>query len=116
MALQPRATTIPAPFSFGPSQAFEGNDGSWSTFVIRVGTPEQVFHVMISTAGQETWIPVPEGCLATDPSNCGALRGVEPFESQPSNGFQVNAVGGLAARRIESANEEVNDLDPNQPL
>ncbi|KAE8441242.1 hypothetical protein EG329_005606 [Mollisiaceae sp. DMI_Dod_QoI] len=61
MGSQPRATTIPAPFSFGTSQAFEGNDGSWSTFVIRVGTPEQVFHVMISTAGQETWVPVPQG-------------------------------------------------------
>lgn len=91
MALQPRATTAPKPFSFAPSQAFEGNDGSWSTFVIRVGTPEQVFHVLISTAGQETWVPVPEGCLFTDPSNCGALRGVEPYLSQPSDGFQVNA-------------------------
>lgn len=90
--MQPRATTIPTPFSFGSSQAFEGNDGFWSTFVIHVGTPAQVFHVMISTAGQETWVPVPEGCLSTDPSNCGALRGVEPFESQNSNGFQVNAV------------------------
>ncbi|CZR56304.1 uncharacterized protein PAC_06192 [Phialocephala subalpina] len=91
MALQPRATTAPKPFSFAPSQAFEGNDGSWSTFAIRVGTPEQIFHVLISTAGQETWVPVPQGCLSTDPSNCGALRGVMPYLSQPSDGFQVNA-------------------------
>ncbi|RDW82839.1 hypothetical protein BP6252_03951 [Coleophoma cylindrospora] len=91
MALQPRSSATPAPFSFAPSQAWEGNDGLWSTFVIRIGTPEQVFHVLISTIGQETWVPVPEGCLDTDPSNCGALRGVMPFQNQASNGFQINA-------------------------
>ncbi|KAL3427887.1 eukaryotic aspartyl protease [Phlyctema vagabunda] len=91
MALQPRIATRPAPITFAPSQAFEGNDGPWSTFVIRIGTPEQVFHVHISTASQETWIPVPEGCLSTDPSDCGALRGAMPFQNQPSNGFQVDA-------------------------
>jgi len=92
MRLQPRATQVPAPFSFAPSQAFEGNDGPWSTFAIRVGTPEQVFHVLISTAGQETWVPVPEGCLSTDPSNCGALRGALPFNNEPSDGFNISAV------------------------
>ncbi|RDW76161.1 hypothetical protein BP5796_06982 [Coleophoma crateriformis] len=91
MALQPRSSATPVPFSFAPSQAWEGNDGPWSTFVIRVGTPEQVFHVLISTIGQETWVPVPEGCLDTDPSNCGALRGVMPFQNQASSGFQINA-------------------------
>jgi hypothetical protein len=92
MGLQRRKATIPAPFSFAPSQTWDGNDGSWSTFVIGVGTPEQTFKVLISTAGQETWVPVPDGCLATDPSNCGNLRGAETFQNQPSDGFQVNAV------------------------
>lgn len=94
MALQPRApaTGSPSPYVFATSQAFEGNDGPWSTVVIRVGTPEQIFHVLISTNGQETWVPVPEGCLDTDPSNCGELRGVLQFRNQRSNGFQVNSV------------------------
>ncbi|CAG8980566.1 hypothetical protein HYALB_00002564 [Hymenoscyphus albidus] len=91
MELQTRANKTPAPFSFAPSQIFEGNDGKWSTFALRVGTPEQIFHVLISTAGQETWVPVPEGCLSTDPSDCGAQRGVLPFRNQPSSGFQINA-------------------------
>lgn len=116
MALQPRAMTAPKPFSFAPSQAFEGNDGSWSTFVIRVGTPEQVFHVLISTAGQETWVPVPEGCLPTDPNNCGALRGVEPYLSQPSDGFQVNAVSFNTMLNNSSAEIVVHHLGPNQSL
>ncbi|RDW65184.1 hypothetical protein BP5796_09876 [Coleophoma crateriformis] len=96
IALQPRATTVPAAISFAPSQEFQGNDGPWSTFVITVGTPAQVFHVLITTAGQETWVPVPEGCLSTDPSDCGALHcgeqvGALPFDNVPSNGFDVNA-------------------------
>jgi hypothetical protein len=82
--------TIPAPFVFSPSQEWDGNDGSWSTFIIRVGTPPQTFRVLPSTAGQETWIPVPEGCLSTDPTNCGDLRGVYPFQGTQS-GFQANA-------------------------
>ena len=93
MALQLRAPATPSPISFAPSQAWEGNDGPWSTFAIRVGSPEQVFHVLISTAGQETWIPVPEGCLPSDPTDCGAQRGALPFQNQPSRGFQTNAVG-----------------------
>ncbi len=97
MSSQPSSAA--KPFSFSPSQAWEGNDGPWSTFVITVGTPEQVFHVLISTAGQETWVPLPQGCLPTDPSNCGSLRGVLPFLNQPSDGFQVNSV-----RSFESVN------------
>jgi len=92
MWLEKRSDTLPEPFSWSPSQAFEGNDGSWSTFVVRIGEPDQDFHVLISTAGQETWVPVIDGCLPTDPSNCGALRGVLPFNNQYSGGFQVNAV------------------------
>ncbi len=60
--------------------------------MIRVGTPAQVFAVFISTAGQETWVPVPEGCTPEDPSDCGTERGVYPFNGEPSTGFQVNAV------------------------
>jgi hypothetical protein len=82
-------TTIPAPYVFSPSQVWEGNDGSWSTFYIRVGTPEQNFRVLISTAGSETWVPVPEGCR-NDYPNCGQLRGVAPFNNAQSNGFQTN--------------------------
>jgi hypothetical protein len=82
--------TIPAPFVFQPSQVWDGDDGSWSTFIIRVGTPAQTFRVLPSTAGQETWIPVPEGCLASDPENCGDRRGVYPFQGKEL-GFQYNA-------------------------
>ncbi|KAF2814039.1 acid protease [Mytilinidion resinicola] len=82
--------TVPAPLVFSPSQSWDGNDGSWSTFTIRVGTPEQNFRVLPSTSGQEIWVPVPEGCISTDPSDCGDLRGVYPYDGKASSGFLAN--------------------------
>lgn len=93
-ALKKRKTEyFPISFIFSPSKLFEGNDGSWSTFIVRVGTPAQTFRVLISTAGQETWIPLVDGCAAFDPLNCGAMRGVQDFQNGPSGGFRTNLVG-----------------------
>ncbi|KAH0385488.1 acid protease, partial [Aureobasidium melanogenum] len=85
------ATAIPSPFSFAPSQYWDGNDGSWSSFMVRIGTPPQDFRVFPSTTGQETLIPVPEGCTQDDPANCGSLRGVMPFQGDADTGFLSNA-------------------------
>lgn len=82
--------TAPAPVVFAPSQAWDGNNGIWSTFVLRIGAPEQTFKVLPSTMSNEILIPVPEGCLETDPENCGTLRGVYPFQGEYSSGFQYN--------------------------
>ncbi|KAL6720917.1 hypothetical protein ACLMJK_000016 [Lecanora helva] len=65
----------------GILQFFEdGDDGSWSSFALRVGKPEQVSRVLPSTAGQATWVVTPGGCLpgevGTDPSmTCEESRG-----------------------------------------
>jgi len=82
-------TTIPAPYVFSPAQTWEGNDGSWSTFYVRVGTPSQNFRVLVSTAANSLVIPHPQGC-GNDYAECGPLRGVTPFNNANSNGFQVN--------------------------
>ena len=79
-----------SPFVVEPSQHWDGNDGSWSSFYIRVGVPEQRFRVFPATNAQEIWIPMPEGCISSDPSDCGARRGVEMFQSKKSSGFQTN--------------------------
>ena len=83
-----RNATTPPPFVFAPSQAWDGNDGSWSTFILRVGTPEQNFRVLPSTMSNEILIPVPDGCISSDPSDCGSRRGVYPFDGEQSTGFQ----------------------------
>src|ERR1700722_466159 len=72
-----RATTIPAPLSFTPAQNWEGVDGTWNTFVLRVGTPEQVVRVLISTASQQTWVVDPRGCPDDTQTNntCAESRG-----------------------------------------
>jgi hypothetical protein len=81
---------ISLPFSFAASQSWDGNAGSWSTFIVRIGTPPQDFNVLPSTNGQQTLVPVPQGCTSTDPSNCGALRGAFLFHGAASNGFESN--------------------------
>jgi len=90
MAIIKRATVVPAPYSVAPSQQWDGNDGYWSTFDVNVGTPGQNFRVLPSTAGSETWVPLPDGCQTNAPSNCPQLRGVENFDSAASTGFMHN--------------------------
>jgi len=95
MAFARRGAKTLEPFSVPPSQAWDGNDGKWSTFMIGVGTPAQTFRVLPSTAGQETWVPAPEGCellpnVSTE--QCGDMRGAQVFQNAPSDGFVVNEV------------------------
>ncbi|KAJ0118639.1 hypothetical protein J7T55_012892 [Diaporthe amygdali] len=81
------------PLSVDATEVWDGVDGSWSTFIVRVGTPEQYFSVLPSTANQQTWVPIPEGCDSSrvgNFSNCGDSRGVWPFENENSKGFQSN--------------------------
>lgn len=53
-----------------------GNDGAWSTSLIRVGDPPKELGVLVSTEIPETWVVVPDGCNPTsDPSNCTVARG-----------------------------------------
>lgn len=65
-------------FSFTPSGNWDGNDGAWSTFVIRVGTPYQYFRVLPSTNGQETLLPLSDQC-ENGKAWCGNARGVMPL-------------------------------------
>ncbi|KAK5110652.1 hypothetical protein LTR62_005692 [Meristemomyces frigidus] len=86
-------TTLAAPIAWTPSAYWDGNDGLWNTFTIGVGTPPQNFRILPSTAGQETWLPNPQGCTTADPSNsgyCGYLRGSLPYNGVNSSGFANN--------------------------
>ncbi|KAK9780491.1 putative Aspartic peptidase domain-containing protein [Seiridium cardinale] len=63
-----------------PSQYFEGHDGQWSTFNLRVGDPSQDLRVLVSTAAPETLVVLSEyGCEPPfniePPSDCPESRG-----------------------------------------
>lgn len=58
----------------------EGNDGPWSSFDLRVGTPSQYVRVLVSTASPESMVVLSGyGCstsvFATVPSDCAKGRG-----------------------------------------
>ncbi|KAF7449165.1 Asp domain containing protein [Pyrenophora tritici-repentis] len=91
MSLAAQGADAPQPYVVPPSTKFDGPDGSWSTFKISVGTPEQEFRVLPSTKSGVTFVVAPEGCLAgVDPSNCPDLRGINVFRSTQNTGFQVD--------------------------
>ncbi|KAF2873536.1 aspartic peptidase domain-containing protein [Massariosphaeria phaeospora] len=49
-------TAIAAPVSVAPNQDWDGIDGAWNTFSLRVGEPFQWARVGVSTASQQTWV------------------------------------------------------------
>ncbi|KAI0509651.1 aspartic peptidase domain-containing protein [Xylaria bambusicola] len=95
----PEALVIP------PSEYFEGNDGPWSTFNLRVGTPEQDVRVIVSTASPASFVVLSEyGCSTsvfdTVPTDCAVSRGnlLNPNESSSWHelglfGINENGVG-----------------------
>lgn len=73
--------------------ARDGDDGSWSSFALRVGTPEQIVRVLPSTAGQQTWVVSPQGCPpgrhGTSPAlSCNESRG-GLFDATQSSSWQA---------------------------
>jgi hypothetical protein len=76
----------------------EGNDGPWSSFFVRVGTPEQTVRVLVSTASPETLVVLSEyGCstsvFATVPDKCAVSRGVLFDPNQSSTWHDVGTYG-----------------------
>jgi len=53
----------------------DGNDGPWSSFQLRIGTPAQFPRVLISTTGYNSWVVLPQpGCNSSTVS-CANSRG-----------------------------------------
>ncbi|RDW58351.1 hypothetical protein BP5796_12281 [Coleophoma crateriformis] len=71
---------IPAPVVVPPSEYFDGVDGQWSSFALRVGTAAQIVRVLVSTNSPETMVVLPMGCTAAafsgaTPPDCATSRG-----------------------------------------
>ena len=87
-------------FSVPPSQVWDGNDGAWSTFVIRIGSPAQYFRVLPGVSSDETWVPAPDDC-GKGIGWCGNPRGVEPFNAGTS-GPASGSPSGLTLGSIDA--------------
>lgn len=75
-ALEPRTTAVPAPVSFAPDENWDGIDGPWSSFTLRIGTPQQFVRTFVSFQSYQTWAVLPQGCeAASDYSACAQQRG-----------------------------------------
>lgn len=68
-------------------------NGPWSSFALRVGSQQQIARVLVSTAGQATWVVLPDGCKA--PICAPSLRGgtFNINESQTWNGTGNYSLG-----------------------
>jgi hypothetical protein len=83
----------------------EGDDGPWSSFNIRVGTPEQNVRVLVSTTSPETMVVMSQyGCstevFGTVPTGCANSRGLmfspnasKTWNSQGNYYINGNGVG-----------------------
>jgi hypothetical protein len=86
-SLQKRAGKVIAPLSITPDQNWDGIDGKWSSFTLRVGTPQQFVRTFVSWAVYQTWVVLPLGCVsAEDQSACADARGWL-FDNETSSTF-----------------------------
>ncbi len=76
----------------------DGNDGPWSTFVVRVGNPPQTLRVLASTTIPETWVVLPDGCTPQDGKNCPDARG-NLFHQNISTTWENQGIYELSAER-----------------
>ena len=91
----------PKPLVIPASQHFEGNDGPWSTFYVRVGTREQHVRVTVSTASPWTMVVVEEGGCSESvftttnvPVDCSKSRG-KTFNMSESSTWNDLGIYGI---------------------
>ncbi|KAK1248874.1 hypothetical protein MKX08_007094 [Trichoderma sp. CBMAI-0020] len=77
-------SSLPTPISVSPSQVFEGVDGPWSSFELRVGTPAQNLRILPGTSSTQTLVVLPEGCQIIKVNDCANSRG-ELFNTTASH-------------------------------
>ncbi|KAK6501382.1 hypothetical protein TWF481_009222 [Arthrobotrys musiformis] len=107
------ATAVRWPFS----GAWEGNDGSWGTFFMHVGTPSQIVRVLPATNWQETWVVSAESCLGRSAEDCADLRGATfnvntsstwndqgLFNTDLAKDLGYNAIGNYGLERLGITN------------
>jgi hypothetical protein len=62
-------------YRIAASRKWMGNDGPWSTFSIRVGSPPQALEVLPASSASFSLVVLEEGCPDTATPSCKTLRG-----------------------------------------
>ncbi|UPX20199.1 uncharacterized protein EKO05_0010439 [Ascochyta rabiei] len=65
--LLPGVSSVPTPITVAPDQGWDGIDGAWNTFSIRLGSQQSISHVSVSTASQQIWVVNLAACEFTSP-------------------------------------------------
>lgn len=55
-------SSVPAPVIVSPDQGWEGIDGAWNTFSLRIGSQQALTRVFASTTSQQIWVVNREAC------------------------------------------------------
>lgn len=87
-------SSAPEPYVFPPSQEFRGNDGLWSTFIVRIGSPAQEFRILPYTNSDNIIIPLADGCVGEDVVSgtlCGSLHDAMASNSRDNTGLVINS-------------------------
>jgi hypothetical protein len=62
-------------YRIAASRKWMGNDGPWSTFTIRVGSPPQALEVLPASSASFSLVVLEEGCPPNVTASCKTLRG-----------------------------------------
>lgn len=96
--------TSPSAYSIPGTKRWLNDDGSWSTFLLNVGTGydgSQEFSAVVSTSSPGTWLPNSSGCTLNGtafnadpaplkPTDCPPSRGIGLYDGQQSTGYNVS--------------------------
>jgi len=82
--LSGQAHAVTTPLSIAPAGNWEGVDGTWNTYAVRVGTPETVLRLFVSTTGYQIWVVAPQGCASLSQQACDNNRGNDFYYNQSS--------------------------------
>jgi hypothetical protein len=89
-----------------PSRHWLGNDGPWSAFDIRIGPSQKLVQVLPACSVPLTLAVLEQGCLASEPPTCEALRGdvLHPIDLATWN--NITAADGPKFRNVTFPTEE----------
>ena len=65
----------------------DGNDGSWSSFAVQIGTPPQAVRVLPDIAGNSIWAVLSQACDTSETHDCPSSRG-NVFNSNQSSTWE----------------------------